>query len=211
MGPFLERYRGAIYVILLILTAAGVYALFVRAPRAEPIEIIQVTPSPMTSVTAPAPQERRIMVHVVGQVQRPGVYELNGDARVVDAVNAAGGLTAAADPEAINLADRVSDGLQVRVPALAAEPLPSLTPYAAPAAQRYGTGLQSGGSGALLNINTASAAELEVLPGIGPALAERIVAYRAENGPFGVIEEIMDVSGIGEAIFGRVRALIAVE
>jgi competence protein ComEA len=211
MGPFLDRYRGAIYVILLILTVAGVYALYVRAPRAEPIEIVQVTPSPVTTVTALASQERRIMVHVVGQVQRPGVYELSGDARVVDAVRAAGGLTAMADPEAINLADRVSDGLQVRVPALGAEPLPSLTPYAGLAAQRSGSGLQVGGTGVLLNINTASAVELEALPGIGPALAERIVVYRTEHGPFGAIEDIMDVSGIGESIFGQISAQITVE
>lgn len=208
MGPFLDRYRGAIYLVLLVLTAAGVYALYVRAPRAEPIEIVQVTPTPATTVTAPALQERRIMVHVVGQVQRPGVYELSGDARVVDAVHAAGGLTAMADPEAINLADRVSDGLQVRVPALGAEPLPSLTPYAGPGTQRSGSGFLAGG---LLNINTASAVELEALPGIGPALAERIVAYRTEHGPFGAIEAIMDVSGIGESIFGQISAQITVE
>ena len=116
------------------------YALYVRAPHPEPIQIVEATPVPATSLAAPAAEERRIIVHVVGEVQSPGVYALSGDARVVDAVTAAGGLTALADPEMINLADRVSDGQQVRVPGLGAEPQPSLTPYPVSASQRSGAG-----------------------------------------------------------------------
>ncbi|MFO7698026.1 MAG: ComEA family DNA-binding protein [Anaerolineae bacterium] len=211
MGSFLERNRLAIYGILLILTVAGVYALYIRAPRQEPIQIVEATPVPTMSVATTSPEVQSVIVHVVGEVQSPGVYELSGDARVVDAVTAAGGLTALADSEMINLADRVSDGQQVRVPGLGADPQPSLTPYPVSVSQRSGSGLELPGSGRLLNINIATASELESLPGIGPVLAGRIVTYRIENGPFKAIEDVMDVSGIGEGYYAQIRDLITVQ
>jgi competence protein ComEA len=211
MGSFLERNRLAIYGILLILTIAGVYALYIRAPRQEPIQIVEATPVPTMSVATTSPEVQRVIVHVVGEVQSPGVYEMSGDVRVVDAVTAAGGLTALADPEMINLADRVSDGQQVRVPGLGGDPQPSLTPYPVSVRQRSGPGLELSGSGRLLNINIASASELESLPGIGPVLAGRIVTYRTENGPFEAIEDVMDVSGIGEGYYAQIRDLITVQ
>ncbi|MHB1317442.1 MAG: helix-hairpin-helix domain-containing protein [Anaerolineae bacterium] len=210
MGAFLERNRRAIYGVLLILTIAGVYALYVRAPHPEPIQIIEPTPVPAANLATPSLEVQSVLVHVVGEVQVPGVYTLPGDARVVDAVTAAGGLTTLADPEMINLADRVSDGQQVRVPGLGAEPQPSLTPYPASQGQRSGSlGVLS--SGALININTATASELETLPGIGAVLAGRIVAYRTENGPFQAIEGVMDVRGIGESYYAQIRDLITVQ
>lgn len=211
MGGFLERNRGAIYGVLLILTVAGVYALYARAPRPEPIQIVEPTPVTTASLAAPSPEVQPIIVHVVGEVQTPGVYALSGDARVVDAVSAAGGLTALADPEMINLADRISDGQQVRVPGLGADPRPSLTPYPVSSGRRSTSGLERVSSGALININTASASELESLPGIGPVLAGRIVAYRTENGPFEATEDLMDVSGIGEGYYAQLCDLITVQ
>lgn len=209
MGAFLERNRRALYGVLLILTVAGVYALYARTPRPEPIQIAEATPVPTTSLAMPSPEMQPVIVHVVGEVHSPGVYALSSDARVVDAVTAAGGLTALADPEMINLADRVSDGQQVRVPGLGAGPRPSLTPYPVPQSQRSGPGLPI--SGALININTATASELESLPGIGAVLAGRIVTYRTANGPFEAIEDLMDVSGIGEGYYAQLRDLITVQ
>lgn len=211
MGSFLQQNRGTIYILLLVLTIIAVYTLIVRSPKPEPIEIVEATSPPSAEAVLPTPTPLPLVVHVVGEVARPGVYTLSGDARVVDAVTAAGGLTALADPEMINLADRVSDGQQVRVPAIGATTQPTLTPYPLAVSQRAAPGLVVPVSGGLMNINTATASELESLPGIGPVLAERIVAYRTDHGPFGAIEDIMDVSGIGEGYFAQIRELITVE
>ena len=211
MGSFLQQNRGAIYILLLALTIVGVYALIVRAPKPEPIEIVEATSPPAVETVYTTPTALPLVVHVIGEVARPGVYQLSGDVRVVDAVTAAGGLTTLADPEMINLADRVSDGQQVRVPAIGAAPQPTLTPYPLAASQRSASGPAEPSSGGLININAATASELESLPGIGPVLAERIVAYRTDHGPFGAIEDIMDVSGIGEGCFAQIRELITVE
>lgn len=211
MGSFLQQNRGTIYALLLALTVIGVYALIVKTPKPEPIQIIEATPPPSAEAVYPTPTALPIFVHVVGEVASPGVYQFSGDARVVDAVRAAGGLTTLANPEMINLADRVSDGQQVRVPAVGAAPQPTLTPYPLGVSQRSASGLVVTASGGLMNINVATVSELESLPGIGPVLAERIVSYRTENGPFAAIEDIMDVSGIGEGYFAQIRELITVE
>jgi len=205
---YLDQNRKAIYAVLLVATLVAVYAFYASLPRPEPIEIVPASPEP----TAVAPVlAARITVHVVGAVQHPGVYELAADARIIDAVTAAGGLTVQADSEMINLADRVGDGQQVRVPAVGEQLLPSLTPLSAASGQRSGPGVDIVGPGAMLNINTASAAELETLPGIGPVLAERIVSYRQGHGPFAAVEDIMAVSGVGEGIFAQIHDSITVQ
>ncbi|MGI6368128.1 MAG: helix-hairpin-helix domain-containing protein [Anaerolineae bacterium] len=207
----LSRLRGPIYGALVALAILAVYTMVLRKPAAEEIEIIVPTATGIAEAAAPTATAAPILVHVVGAVAQPGVYALTGDARVTDAVRAAGGLTEAADASMINLADRVSDGQQVRVPALGVEPGPTLTPYPVTSAQRSGSTVPVVAGNTLININTATAAELETLSGIGPVLAERIVAHRAANGPFGTIEDIMDVSGIGEGYFARIRDSISVE
>ncbi|NLT72675.1 MAG: ComEA family DNA-binding protein [Chloroflexi bacterium] len=210
METVLEPYRRWIYLGLLLLTIAGVWILYKRSPSPEPIEIEQGALYEEPGAATPSRPPEPMTVHVVGAVREPGVYVLNWDARVVDAVRAAGGLTEQADAEMINLAERLSDGQQVRIPALGADPMPTLTRYPGTAGDRLGAGLNLDGSG-LLNINSAGAAELATLPGIGPVLAERIVAYRSENGPFRAVDDIIDVSGIGNAIYADIRELITVE
>jgi competence protein ComEA len=160
-----------------------------------PIEI--QAPSPTM-----APPAAPIRIHVVGAVARPGVYTLPSESRLIEAVEAAGGLTTEADPERVNLADFVRDGQQVYIPRLGATPPPSPTPLAAL------SGLSN--SGGLLDINTATSKELEALPGIGEVYAGRIVAYRAAHGPFKAIEEIMQVQGIGPACYEKIQNLIIV-
>lgn len=167
-----------------------------RANSAPPIEIAVPT---STALPTAAP----IVVHVVGAVARPGVYTLPAKSRLVDAVNAAGGLAPGADPERINLADFLRDGGQVYVPFLGTPLPPSPTPLNAP--------LPPGSEARLVNINTATAAELEALPGIGPAYAGRIIAYREAHGPFKAPEEIMQVQGIGPARYEQIAPYITVE
>jgi competence protein ComEA len=146
-----------------------------------------------------------VVVDVVGQVHNPGLVTLPAGARVFDAVSAAGGATAGAELGAINLARPVVDGEQVRVPA------PGEAVAAAPAAP--GVAAAPGGApgtGGPVNLNTADEATLDTLPGIGPALAARIVAWRTDNGPFASVDELDEVSGIGPAMLAKVRDLVTV-
>ena len=149
------------------------------------------------------------VVHVTGAVTAPGVVTLPADARVTDALNAAGGAAPDADVEQLNLARVVVDGEQIRVPRQG-ETLPPAAPGATgTSAAGAGAGRDSGGSGQI-NINTADAAALEALPGVGPALAKRIVDYRAEHGPFATVDALTDVPGIGQAKLEALRGAATV-
>lgn len=144
-----------------------------------------------------------LTVHVVGAVVAPGVVTVPSGARAVDAVAAAGGMTPDADPAEVNLAAPLADGQQVVVPR-PGEAVP-VAPVGAPAA-----GGSSAGPAAPLDVNTASAAELDALPGIGPVLAGRIVETRDAHGPFAAVDELVEVPGIGDAVLERLRPLVRV-
>lgn len=137
-----------------------------------------------------------VVVYVSGAVLKPGVVTLPAGARVIDAVKAAGGGTAEADMERINLAQAVKDGMQIQIPRVAA----------GNAANAGGAAGRPAASEAhLVNINTADKAMLDSLPGIGPALAERIVEYREKHGPFQDIADLKKVSGIGESKWEKLK------
>lgn len=163
-----------------------------------------------------APSDGSLVVDVKGAVRRQGVYRLPAGARVLDAVRRAGGVTGRADRLRVNLAARVVDGGEVVVPRRG-EPGSGSLPASGPAAAGGGSGAggSSGGSAATngagaaplaIDINTASAQELEQLDGVGPATAAKIVAYRELNGGFRSIDELDEVSGIGEAKMAAIRA-----
>jgi competence protein ComEA len=139
------------------------------------------------------------------------VYELPPDSRVGDAIEAAGGWTAEANTAVINLAQPLLDGMQIYVPShdeVTAVPVPVV---AGPAtATQPGSDTAVTVAGGLVNINTAGLEELDALPGIGPSTAQKILDYRDESGRFNTIEELMNVSGIGEAKFNSVKDLITV-
>ena len=143
-----------------------------------------------------------VVVHVTGAVSRPGVVTLPPGSRVTDAINAVGGASAEADTQQLNLARVLSDGEQIRVPRIG-EVLPDPAPQpggaTAPGARTAPGKSGDGGASGTVNINTASASELEKLPGIGPALAQRIVEYRDSHGPFASVDALTDVPGIGKA------------
>ncbi len=145
-----------------------------------------------------------IAVHVAGNVLKPGVYDLPGDARVVDAVRLAGGATAIADLNAINLANHLKDGQQVYVPAVGEKVSASVA----------GGGLNSDGVSNStpaveypININSADAALLDELPGVGPATAQAIVTYRDQHGPFANVNGLEEVPGIGPAKVAALQGL----
>ncbi|SDS38924.1 competence protein ComEA [Paraoerskovia marina] len=140
-----------------------------------------------------------LVVHVVGEVAEPGLVDLAAGMRVADAIAAAGGPTSTADLAALNLAREIADGEQIYVPAPGEE---------VPVASGADPGSSAeAGRPALVNVNTADAGALEGLPGVGPVLAARIVGHREDHGPFASVDELVEVSGIGDAVLEGLRDL----
>jgi competence protein ComEA len=142
-----------------------------------------------------------LFVHILGEVANPGLYELREGDRAIDAVAAAGGLTEAADEAQLNLARFLNDGEQIVVPAVGAAPVAGAVPGTGGSV----TGTGAGGAGAAISINSADAATLEDLPGVGPELAARIVAWRETNGPYTSVDDLLNVAGIGEKTVDGLR------
>lgn len=177
--------------VLIGLVLGGLLWIVVRSPRGNAVSLM------------PPPTEAPIIVDVAGAVPRPGVYEFPAGARVKDAVQAAGGLLAEADKSTINLAAPLEDGQRLDIPYLSGmEPTPP--------AFTFSSGEGGNATGQLIDINTATVEELDTLPGIGPTLAQAIVDYRNEFGPFFAIEDIMFVDGIGPDTFEAIKDLITV-
>lgn len=174
----------------------------------------EATPGPVAGDEAPSPAmpdgasiSDTLWVHVAGAVSAPGLYELPVGARVGDALAAAGGSLAEAVTDAVNLARPLADGEQVFVPR-ADEAGASDGAASATGPSGVGASLDSGGNA--VDINRASASELEALPGVGPATAEKIVSEREANGPFESPEDLMRVPGIGEKKFEAMREMVVV-
>ena len=146
--------------------------------------------------------ESALCVHVAGCVNTPGVYYLASGSRIVDAIEAAGGFTDDASADALNLASSVSDGMKVFVASLQQDDQTNQGVNHLVEATMQGS--------SLVNINTASIAKLQELPGIGPSMAARIVAFRDQHGYFKSIEELMNVSGIGEKKLEALRDFVTV-
>lgn len=160
-----------------------------------------------------------IAVDVEGAVREPGVYELADGSRVADAVEAAGGLARGASRTSVNLAQKVSDGMQVYVATkkeaagaggAAASGAGGTASGAGKAAAGGAAGSGTAAAGGKVNLNTASAEELQTLSGIGPALSQRIIDYRESKGPFKSVEQLKEVSGIGDAKFAAVEDSVCV-
>ena len=192
-------------LVLCVLGAVVIVALGVGRLGAD--EAGSPSASAHSPAAAPAPlrvesgDAERVLVHVAGAVRQPGVYRLRASARVDDAVRRAGGATRRADLGGLNLAARLEDGRQVLVPERAPAGAAAAVASAAPAAP---------GPSAPVNLNTATLEQLDVLPGIGPAMAQRILDHREANGGFGSVEELADVPGIAEGRMAALRELVAV-
>jgi competence protein ComEA len=189
--------------LILVLVGLGC-AVFITAITPHGASSVLAAPSAMPSSlasgspgkTGPTGSSRAVIyVHILGQVNDPGLYALHDGDRAVDVVAAAGGLTASADPAALNLARFLSDGEQIIVPAVG-QSVP---------ASGAGGGTAIPGK---VNINTADEPTLETLPRVGPAMAARILAWRAANGRFTAVEDLMSVSGIGEKTFEGLKDLV---
>ena len=197
MSDVLERHKVLIIAILSVLTVGAIAAWGLGRPKPGPI--IVSTPEPTaTPVPQPTSTPAPLRVYVTGAVERSDVYLLPAGSLVKDAIAAAGGATGDAYLEGINLAVQVTDQQQIHVPCKGE----AVTPIAAPPG-----GMAIVGK---VNINAASVVELDALPGIGPAIAQRIVDYRTENGDFETAEDLMNVKGIGPATFEKLRDQITV-
>lgn len=207
---WLNRLRNtpttALTAVVMCAALAGGVLLIRNKPQPAPIVISALATMPVPS-PAPTATQGPILVYVTGAVAHPGVYALSWDSRIENAIAAAGGAASDANLLAVNLAEHVYDAQQVYVPfqsdtatPILPTPIPTIPSAAGPSP-----------GGQLVNINSATASELEALPGIGPALAQRIIDYRAANGPFAAPEDIVEVRGIGERTFEQLRDLITVQ
>jgi competence protein ComEA len=193
---------GLVLMVGLLLGGAGLW--YVRSlprpvqVRAEPAAPTEGAPA----AASPTAEPEVVLVDVAGWVRNPGVYEFTAGDRVVDAIEAAGGARPGAALELLNLAAPLADGTQILVTRAG-----ETAPGAAPGAAAPGS---VGSGSALVNINTATATELEALPGVGEVIAQRIVDYRTANGPFGSVDDLLEVSGIGDATLEEMRESVTV-
>ena len=180
----------------LYLASGILFGLFLAAL----VWVVARNPSGEAVILRPAPTEKPVIVYITGAVPRPGVYALPKNARVQDAISAAGGFLAEAEKSQINLAAILEDGEKLDIPFLeGASPV-----LATPVPDVVSSTTE------LINLNTASGAELEALPGIGPTTAQKIIDYHEQNGPFLNAEDIINVSGIGPGTYERIKDLITV-
>lgn len=185
--------------VVLVVGAVSL-AVVIGIVRTATSSVDEVALSGGVSVTSPVPTPAaaELYVHVFGAVARPGLYRLDPDARVVDVIAAAGGFTDEADPSGVNLARSVVDGEQLQVTRVGETPVAASDP---------------GGAGTLdgpVNLNTADKAALDTLPRIGPALADRIIAWREQNGAFTSVEDLLAVPGIGDKMLEALRDLVTI-
>ena len=182
-----------------------------RASIANPAsEAVALRPASPSS-TPVGPTTPTVVVHAAGAVLAPGVYRLSDPARVTDVVAAAGGLTGDADPDVLNLAARVGDGERIFVPRRGqAAPNVVVGTTGSGTSTASGSGARPGVAAAIVDLNAASAEQLDALPGIGPAIAERIIEARSRVGRFRSVNQLLDVAGIGEAKFSMLKTRVRV-
>lgn len=203
---------GAVVVGCAAVLAAGLGAWWAFAPPPPPPveEVLPTVGVVAPAVVAPSTAApSTIVVHVDGAVVRPGVHELELRSRVVDAVEAAGGLRADADRGRLNLAAPLTDGQRVWVP-VAGEAEPEVVPPTGGEASPPSTHGSSGPSRGLVDLNTADAAALETLPGVGPSIAAAIIRHRETEGAFGRVEDLLEVAGIGPSRLAQIEPLVTV-
>ncbi|WP_242681356.1 helix-hairpin-helix domain-containing protein [Tessaracoccus sp. SD287] len=192
---------GILVVVALVFTS-------VQLLRAAPSEVPLVEPALSAEVSSPSPPGTPsvvplLLVHVAGAVKNPGVVQVPQGARVNDAIAAAGGITPEAHLGTLNLAAVVSDGMQILVGSG-----PQQTSTTSGGRDSQAPPGESGG--ARINLNTATQAQLESLPGVGPATAAKILAWRDQHGRFSKVEELQEIDGIGQKTFERLQPLVTV-
>ncbi len=206
LSPVWALRRGHVVVVavILLLAVIGAAVMVIRdrpvhepvtGPAARSTVLATAVPTSAAAQAAASPRPSpTVVVHVAGKVRRPGIVHLPGGSRVFDALTASGGALPGTDLDTVNLARLLLDGEQVLV---------GVTPP--PGAPPAGDGTGPPSAGAPLDLNAATSAQLEELPGVGPVLAQRIVDFRTEHGRFVDVEDLREVTGIGERTFAELR------
>lgn len=192
-----------IFIFLFIIICISIY-FFTKDDQVETVFQNEFYISPNSTENQNTTAE--IIVHIDGEVVKPGIVSLPTEARITDAISAAGGLTELADTSKINLAYSLQDGQKVYIPSINDTQVETYIQNDA----GDNVIVQDSSSSSLININSASQSELDSLPGIGPSTASKIIDYRNKNGDFKNIEDLMNVSGIGEAKFNNIRDYICI-
>lgn len=220
-GRYVVSRQAVIGVALIVAVAVamlgGRYVLAREDSAPEPVAVSataadaagaadgEAPPFASSPAATPATAASKVTVHVVGEVEKPGVVTLAPGSRVGEALDKAGGATSDAELSGVNLARPLVDGEQVVVPA------PGDPPAAAPSGAVTGPpGSTSASGAAVVNLNTADLPTLETLPGVGPVLAQRILDWRTEHGQFTAVEELGEVSGIGDKIYAQLSPKVTV-
>lgn len=189
------------FIAIIICIVIVIYILSLNQQNFNNYEDLEITE---TEEIVEEPEEKeKIKVHIAGSVVSEGIVELEEGARVADAIDQAGGTTADANMNQVNLAYKVQDGQKIYIPNINEEEY-EITEDMEGIQNIYETNSD------IININTATQTELELLPGIGPSTASKIIKYREENGEFKVIDDIKNVSGIGDAKFESIKDQITV-
>lgn len=210
----LWRTRTGVGALLILLFIVGTWILFrwLSAPTNHndftvPLDQVSAesitadgepTQASTSAATEPDTETETLILHVAGEIKNPGIVEVPNSSRIVDAINASGGATSAADLNSLNLASHVEDGQYIYVPAQGEDP--GIAPQPA-AATDPGTGTT--GASDIINVNTATAEQLQELNGIGPAMSQRIIEFRETHGPFESANDLLGVSGIGPATLAK--------
>lgn len=190
---YMPMYKKSLLVLFCIALFASVSTFYYLYTQEDTTPIITDN---MQTQTQDKQEDVTITVYVSGEVNSPGLVELPSDSRIADAIKACGDFTPLADKAKINLAQKLTDGMQIQVD--------SKTPINNSSESINNTNSNSSNSN-LININTATKEDLDTLPGIGPATAQKIIDYRQEHGNFSSIEDIKNVKGIGEAKFSKMQ------
>ena len=202
----LMQFAAVIALVIIALVLFGVNG------QSQTITVDESSASELAAEAPEHPEEEAalpdsVFVDVGGEVSDPGVYEVKGDARIFEVIEKAGGLTKDADTTMINQAETVSDGMKITIPS-------KQQAVSAVAPEQGGTGdatvTQTETEGGKININTADSTALQEIPGVGPATAEKIISYRNEQGAFQSIEDLKNVSGIGDKTFMKMKDRITI-
>jgi len=217
---FFKKYAYVILAVVCVLALGGLFyvtnnrpsgVMDAGQPLIQPQEVLAETPEDTPSpepTPEPTPEPAMIVVHVIGAVYSPGIIELPQGSRVHHALSLAGGHTNDADLSLINLAAEVHDAMQIRIPAYGEEPF-VIDEGLATGTPQTGSGSPITADGRV-NINLASLAELQTLPGIGATIAQNIIDYREAVGGFGSVDELINVNRIGSITLENIRDMVTI-
>ena len=216
MNEWLENNKWLVFGVIVLIS--GIYVVWeITHPAIEPAPIAIEMPTPETPTPTPlpptpsaTPSPAPLRVYISGEVRQPDVYVLPPGAIIKDAILAAGGATTDADLDVVNQAQELSDQQHIHIPALV-DDIPTPPVVEGGVSRTTIVPVSATSAPTKINLNTASLQSLEMLPGVGPSIAQRIIDYRSENGEFAKPKDVMKVKGIGPSTFAKFEDLIVVE